>query len=126
MFDDDSSAHEDISLGLTSSDVDYCFNTNVGDIPQTFNIEKDVMFSNCDKANLLEGEIPIQNSDQFVQLSTQSTNVLEGVCNPISVSILPTNTCTTTTTNILSQLADLKLVDSAMVNQDKYYHFATF
>ena len=80
-------------------------------------INKDVMFSTCEKGdpldgNPLEGDFCNQSSDHFVQLGNQG-NLLEGVCKPVLVSTLSNTTNTVTSaSNILTQVTDLKIVDA--------------
>ena len=111
-----------MSIGLSSSDVDYLKDAQTVDVVDlNANDERDLIFSTCDtsKGNTLDGMLALQNSDQFVQFTSQGTNLVDSVCNPVTV----TNYCNTTntvtsTTNILNQVAELKIVDGQQYHQE--------
>ena len=122
---------------MSSSDVDYLNNTESLQILQdatssgavdlqnpSNNIDENLLFDpTCEtKGNPLEGALPIENSDQFVQfislgntaeISKPLFHEKQSVCNPVMVNSNLSHTTNTvsSTTSILNQVADMKIVD---------------
>ena len=122
---------------MSSSDVDYLNNTESLQILQdatssgavdlqnpSNNIDENLLFDpTCEtKGNPLEGALPIENSDEFVQfislgntaeISKPLFHEKQSVCNPVMVNSNLSHTTNTvsSTTSILNQVADMKIVD---------------
>ena len=119
-----------LSIGLSSSDVDYLKSANnLGELDMAAeNMDVDMMVVTCShsKNSTLEGNFSPQNNDQFVHLMSQGTLVEvskaelhDMVCNPVTASISAntTNTITNCTSSLLSRVAEMKLVDAQIYNQ---------
>ena len=113
-----------MTFGLSCSDMDYLnSDQNVAGLNSTDNVNTDLFATCAPKNTFMDGELGIQNCDQVVQFTSQGAllevckpQFQEVVCNNVTESVSAntntTNTVSTSTNSILTQVADLKLVDA--------------